>query len=446
MAGRPFRARRHRRGIRMMLHDAPSLGPGREDGPSLAEAEYILPLRWTADGGLEELTQYLRELSRWIRVTVVDGSPPELFEAHGRAWRGLVRQLKPNPANGRNGKAAGVMTGVQASSAEFLVLADDDVRYTLPALSRLVGLLRDADLVRPQNYFLGWPWHARWDTARTLLNRAFGSDYPGTLAVRKSVLDATGGYDGDVLFENLELIRTVEAAGGRQARANGLYVGRIPPAAGHFRGQRVRQAYDSLAQPGRLAVELSLLPAFAWAARRSSSWVPLLVAAVGVAEVGRRRHRGAAVFPATSALWAPCWLLERAVCSWLAVGQRLAGGVSYAGRRMPRAGTSRRRLRRRYRGLRQSASTTRRPTMATPETNSSAAAGTVVACPNGPLLLRGDVEILTETGEPVPRSRKTVALCRCGASSIKPYCDGTHKLIGFTTGSASGASPSREQA
>ncbi|WP_052510740.1 CDGSH iron-sulfur domain-containing protein [Crystallibacter crystallopoietes] len=429
-----------------MLEDAAPPRPDMEDGLLLAEAEYILPLRWAADDGLAELTQYLRKLAGWIRVTVVDGSPPELFAAHGRAWQGLVRQLPPNPANGRNGKAAGVMTGVQASSAEFLVLADDDVRYTLPALSRLVGLLGEADLVRPQNFFLRWPWHARWDTARSLLNRAFGSDYPGTLAVRKSVLDATGGYDGNVLFENLELIRTVEAAGGRQVRADDLYVGRIPPATGHFRGQRVRQAYDSLAQPGRLAVELSLLPVFAWAARRPSRWVPLLLAAMGAAEAGRRRHRGAAVFPATSALWAPCWLLERAACSWLAVGQRLAGGVNYAGRRMPRAGTSFRRLRRRYRALRLSASTTRRPTMATSETNKPAA-GTVVACPNGPLLLRGDVEILTETGEPVPRSRKTVALCRCGASSIKPYCDGTHKLIGFTTGTASGAAaPSREEA
>lgn len=57
----------------------------------------------------------------------------------------------------------------------------------------------------------------------------------------------------------------------------------------------------------------------------------------------------------------------------------------------------------------------------------------LVACPDGPFLLRGDVEIVTPDGEPVPRRRKTVALCRCGASSIKPYCDGTHKLIGFTT-------------
>jgi hypothetical protein len=317
--------------------------------PDLDEAEYILPLRWSEDGRLEELTDYLRMLSGWIRITVVDGSPPDVFETHRRVWQGLVRHIRPEPGHGRNGKAAGVITGVCSSGSEFLVLADDDVRYTLPGLRRVVDLLGDAELVRPQNYFLEWPWHARWDTARTLLNRAFGSDYPGTLAVRRSMLEVTGGYDTDVLFENLELIRTVEAAGGRQVRADGVYVGRIPPAPAHFRGQRVRQAYDSFAQPGRLAAELSLLPVFCWAARRPARFLPLLAASIALAEAGRRRHNGTAVFPAGSVLWAPCWVLERALCSWLALGLRLLGGVHYAGGRLPRAGTSARQLRRRYR-------------------------------------------------------------------------------------------------
>ncbi|WP_307845036.1 CDGSH iron-sulfur domain-containing protein [Actinotalea solisilvae] len=57
----------------------------------------------------------------------------------------------------------------------------------------------------------------------------------------------------------------------------------------------------------------------------------------------------------------------------------------------------------------------------------------ITACPNGPLLVRGDVEILLASGEPAPRRRRTVALCRCGASGIKPYCDGSHKVVGFTT-------------
>ena len=57
----------------------------------------------------------------------------------------------------------------------------------------------------------------------------------------------------------------------------------------------------------------------------------------------------------------------------------------------------------------------------------------VTACPDGPLLVRGDVEILGEDGQPLRNSRRTVALCRCGASAIKPWCDGTHKLTRFST-------------
>lgn len=60
-------------------------------------------------------------------------------------------------------------------------------------------------------------------------------------------------------------------------------------------------------------------------------------------------------------------------------------------------------------------------------------AASVVAYPNGPLLVRGDFEIVTPDGELIPRDRETVALCRCGGSAIKPYCDGTHKLMKFDT-------------
>jgi CDGSH-type Zn-finger protein len=57
----------------------------------------------------------------------------------------------------------------------------------------------------------------------------------------------------------------------------------------------------------------------------------------------------------------------------------------------------------------------------------------IVACTDGPLLVRGDFEIASPGGGSVPRTRETVALCRCGVSNIKPFCDGTHKLIGFRT-------------
>ncbi|GAA1428557.1 hypothetical protein GCM10009616_08440 [Microlunatus lacustris] len=49
--------------------------------------------------------------------------------------------------------------------------------------------------------------------------------------------------------------------------------------------------------------------------------------------------------------------------------------------------------------------------------------------PDGPMLLRGDVEIVGADGVPLPRRRRTVALCRCGSSAMMPLCDGTHKLV-----------------
>jgi CDGSH-type Zn-finger protein len=52
--------------------------------------------------------------------------------------------------------------------------------------------------------------------------------------------------------------------------------------------------------------------------------------------------------------------------------------------------------------------------------------------PDGPYLLRGDFRLTGPDGEEIDPHRKTVALCRCGASRRKPFCDGTHKLIGFS--------------
>lgn len=50
---------------------------------------------------------------------------------------------------------------------------------------------------------------------------------------------------------------------------------------------------------------------------------------------------------------------------------------------------------------------------------------------DGPLIVRGDVELVAADGTPIAAHRRTVALCRCGLSAIKPFCDGTHKPAGF---------------
>ena len=57
----------------------------------------------------------------------------------------------------------------------------------------------------------------------------------------------------------------------------------------------------------------------------------------------------------------------------------------------------------------------------------------ITAYKDGPLLVRGAVEVIGDDGELIQNPRRTVALCRCGASAIRPWCDGTHKLIRFNT-------------
>jgi hypothetical protein len=298
--------------------------------------EYVLPLRWNTPDPVElvDLTEYLAGLARRVAVTVVDGSPPPVWQEHDAAWAGLpVRHLPVDPdLRCAMGKVAGVLTALRRPGPEIVVIADDDVRWTYGQLLAAVRLLDDADVVRPQNYFDPLPWHARWDTGRTLLNRALAADWPGTLVVRRAALPA--GYDGDALFENLELVRTVQARGGRERPVLDLYVRRRPPTSAHFRGQRVRQAYDSFAQPGRLAAELAVVPLALAALRRPRRLLAGVAAVVGVAELGRRKAGGRAVFPADTPLWAPLWVAERGICAWLAVGARLRGGVRYGGGRL----------------------------------------------------------------------------------------------------------------
>jgi hypothetical protein len=316
------------------------------------ELSYVVPVRWRDGGGREELAAYLRALApRCAELIVVDGSDPEVFAANRAAFGEAVTHVAPEAGERwLMGKVSGVRTGLRLARCERVVIADDDVRYEPEALRRVAGLLGEHDLVRPQNYFQQLPWHARWDTARTLLNRSFGRDFPGTLAVRRSGLLAIGLYDGDVLFENLELIRTVRAHGGSVASPLDLYVARVPPSAAHFWGQRTRQADDDFAMPARMAAWLAVVPSLALAAVRRAP-KPLRGAGAltcGLAELGRRRGGGAAHFPASSALLAPVWVLERGVCAWLAVLQRLRfGGVRYGDSVIPRAAHSEAELRRR---------------------------------------------------------------------------------------------------
>src|SRR5437870_11912032 len=55
---------------------------------------------------------------------------------------------------------------------------------------------------------------------------------------------------------------------------------------------------------------------------------------------------------------------------------------------------------------------------------------TIETIKNGPYIVIGEVELIDADGNKYP-VEKRMALCRCGASTEKPFCDGTHSKIGF---------------
>jgi len=56
---------------------------------------------------------------------------------------------------------------------------------------------------------------------------------------------------------------------------------------------------------------------------------------------------------------------------------------------------------------------------------------TIQPTENGPYLVKGPVTVLDADGSEYRIDRSTIALCRCGGSTNKPFCDGTHSKIGF---------------
>jgi hypothetical protein len=320
---------------------------------------FILPIKATTVQSAGELTTYLRWLAERADTIIVDGSPPSVFAEHAAAWGNIVRHVAPaTDLATPMGKVGGVLTGVCLAQHERLIIADDDVRYDEASLRRVASALATSDVVRPQNYFAPLPWHARWDTGRILINRMTGGDWPGTIGVRRSVLRATGGYDGRAMFENLELVRTVHAAGGREALLLDTFVARRPSTTRHFWSQRLRQAYDELARPARLVTQLAVLPLAILGAMTIGA-LPIAAGAlaiVAVAEMGRRRAGGTRVFPMSASFLALAWVTERAIFSWLALASRLVlGGVPYRGTVLRHAATPVRVLMDRYEPLRRSA-------------------------------------------------------------------------------------------
>jgi CDGSH-type Zn-finger protein len=56
---------------------------------------------------------------------------------------------------------------------------------------------------------------------------------------------------------------------------------------------------------------------------------------------------------------------------------------------------------------------------------------TITPTENGPYKVQGPVQLTDPDGNPIQAPSQTIFLCRCGGSTNKPFCDGSHSKIGF---------------
>jgi CDGSH-type Zn-finger protein len=71
-----------------------------------------------------------------------------------------------------------------------------------------------------------------------------------------------------------------------------------------------------------------------------------------------------------------------------------------------------------------------------PADDAAVPGATITPYRDGPLIVRGAFRLVDQDGNEIDAGRDTVALCRCGKSGIKPFCDGSHKRAGFSAPSA----------
>ena len=292
---------------------------------------YLLPIRRSVFSAKEaaDFASYFQALrGAACEVIVVDGSPDDVFAQHEQAWSEICRHERVDPRfTYLNGKVNGIHTGVELASCEKIVLADDDIRYTAPDLDKIVALLDEFEMVRPQNFLSPLPWWARMESARMLINRATLriGDYPGTCAFRRSTMLRVGHYDGDVLFDNEEIVRHFAASGATINYAIDFFVQKRPPHYRKWLEQRPRQAYEDFGLRAKTALFLLLPPLLIVSAVIAGlAGLVLCVAlisifAVALACAGGARGLASEYIPPWLCLYAPLWIFERMISTYWAV-------------------------------------------------------------------------------------------------------------------------------
>lgn len=312
---------------------------------------YICPLRAQVinNDTIQEQAEYWNFLfSQGCEVIVIDGSPPEVFHEHKRQWKNVRLEKVDNSFGYLNGKVNAIWTALPMASCEKIILADDDIIYKVEDLERMFQELGEFEVVRPQNYFHPQELWTRIDSARILWNRsAFKEgDFPGTLGFQKQVLLRAGHYDGDVLFDNEELVKHFQNKKARISFALDFFIERRPPGLKKWLEQRPRQAYEDFIMRKRTWFFFSLVPAFVLLKimdkRRLlfAGFTAVTLFSILKALKGRKKNADK-YFPIGIVLFSPLWVIERSLSIYVALYWKVTKGGYPFGDKIVQKGTGR---------------------------------------------------------------------------------------------------------
>jgi hypothetical protein len=288
------------------------------------------------------LKSYLEMLKEaGCEVIVANGAAADVFDQYADVLGATCRHLPVDRRFGyTNDKANGIYTGIEAASCDRIILADDDIRYSAENIRAIVQLLEHNDVVRPQNFLHPLRWWAKTEAARMLINRALlrATDYPGTCAFSRQRMLAAGRYDGDVLFDNEELVRHLAQSGCTVAYANDLFVRKRPPTFRKWTEQRPRQAYEDFGMRLKTMLFFALLPlSFLIGGWFGTAGLALFLLALSflatlIAVRGRGRGKARQFFPAHCCFFAGLWILERTLSTyWALYWYLIRGGYPFGG-------------------------------------------------------------------------------------------------------------------
>jgi hypothetical protein len=302
---------------------------------------YLLPIRRTSfcAAETEELRDYFAGLqAAGCEVIVVEGSAQQIFARHHDKWLGVCRHVIVDPRfRYLNDKVNGIHTGISLATSERIILADDDIRYLPGDVDKICALLEQFEVVRPQNYFVASAssrcfsehrqdasatlsiW-AKMEAARMLINRATlrNADYPGTCAFRRSTILNAGEYDGDVLFDNEEIVRHLARRGSRICYANNFFIHKRPPKFRKWLEQRPRQAYEDFGLRFKTILFASLLPIALALAIINIRYMSIFLMSILLAAIGWARGNARKYFPFNICFFTPFWIFERALSTYWA--------------------------------------------------------------------------------------------------------------------------------